>query len=383
MLVGIDLRCLQDNWRTGVGEYAWQTIKHLSRLDTKFDLLGYANARGQINLPIGLADLVKVERQTTPNKLKNLSFYLGWEKIENSLKKAGQKPDVLWLPNPMFVNWSNQQRTVLTIHDLSFVHYKKFFPRRGQLWYFPMVRKLLNNLSHNTKVAAVSAYTADDLLEQYPSLKGRVEVVYPGVEEIYQTIQPSETIKSVLAKYNLSRPYFLTLGTIEPRKNHSLLLDVYANLLKKNPDYPYDLVIAGVWGWRTKQFANKLKQLSLGRRLKILGYIPAQDKPILYQAAKLFLYPSFYEGFGMPVLEAMASGLPVLASQTSSLPEVVGESGLLLNPNNPRPWLSAIEELLKDNNLYSNFSQQGRLTAAGFTWSKTAEAYATLFKESK
>ncbi|MBU1039221.1 glycosyltransferase family 4 protein [Patescibacteria group bacterium] len=383
MIIGLDLRCLQDNWRTGVGEYAWQTIKHLAEPNFKLNLIGYANAAGSIKLPEDLPANLKLIRQRIPNRLKNLSFYLGLENIESALTINKQAPDVLWLPNPMFVNWSASQPAVLTVHDLSFIHYKKFFPGRGRLWYFPMVKKLLRQLPKTTKIAAVSNYTADDLLEQYPNLTGQVEVVYPGVEEKYFPQIAIDKLTPVLAKYNLSRPYFLTLGTIEPRKNHLLLLNLYSRLVQKNPAYPYDLVIAGAWGWRTKKISALLKKLKLGDRVKVLGYLPAEDKPFLYQGAKLFLYPSFYEGFGMPVLEAMASGLPVLASQTSSLPEVVGESGLLLNPYDLKPWLKAVEQLISDDSLASQFSQAGRIRAKDFTWSKTAASYVALFVNSQ
>lgn len=381
MKVGIDLRCLQDNWRTGVGEYAWQTIQELSRLSPASELLGYTNAQGQINLPAGCAELVKISRQNYPNRLKNLSFYINWSQINDVWRRQNKNPDVLWLPNPMFVSWEQKIPAVLTVHDLSWLHWPEFFSIRSHFWYFPAVKRLLRHLPKTAWLAAVSNYTADDLTENFPNLKNRLQVIPPGVAESYFNPPSSDKQQQIMSRYGLTRPYLLTVGTIEPRKNHSFLWQIYAELLRRQSDFPYDLVMVGAWGWRTAKIRRLLQTLNLGDRLKILGYIPEQDKVFLYAGAKLFLYPSFYEGFGMPPLEAMAAGVPVLVSQTSSLPEVVGEAGLLLSPYDNQPWYESINWLLNDKSAYQDLVQAGQARAKLFNWSKTARLYLDLFNQ--
>jgi glycosyltransferase involved in cell wall biosynthesis len=173
----------------------------------------------------------------------------------------------------------------------------------------------------------------------------------------------------------------LSVGTVEPRKNHQLLLRVYDELVRQQPEFPFDLVIAGGWGWRSRPLQRLYRSLQSRARIHFTGYVSDAEKRALYASAKLFLYPSFYEGFGLPVLEAMAVGVPVLASHTSSLPEVVGEAGVLLTPYNPAAWLSAVRWLVDDKQARAELSAKGRTRAREFSWEQAANSYYALFHE--
>lgn len=381
MHLGVDIRCLQDEWRTGVGQYSWNTLRALAELEPSWRFKGYANAAGKIGLPQEISHIMQVVRRRWPNRLNNL---LSWFKLgptlQQHLTEQGDTPDLVWLPNPLFAKLNRAAAVVLTVHDLSFLHYPQFFPRRGRLWYFPMVRRLLQrDLPSQARLVAVSEHTADDLIEQFPRFKGRVNVAYPGVDPVYFERPSFEAVAQVRQSYQLPEQYLLSVGTVEPRKNYELLLRVYDELVRREPNFQHDLVIAGAWGWRFEGLKALYRQLPSRSRIHFLGYVREEDKPALYAEASLFLYPSFYEGFGMPPLEAMAAGVPVLASHSSSLPEVVGESGLLLSPMRLNHWLEAVRWLMADAGARADLARAGQARARRFSWQKTAEVYRDLF----
>ncbi len=382
MQVGVDVRCLQDTRRTGVGEIAWQTLQTLSRR-AGLKLTGFANAAGRVDLPPGLGQRVQVVRTHVPNKVKNLALFLKLgQPIDALLERAAGKPlDALWLPNPSFA-YVARAPTVLTVHDLSFMHFPEFFSRRGHLWYFPAVRRLLaRGLPPRSQVAAVSQHTADDVAEHFPQLKNKLHVIYPGIGQEYFEAPSATEQQGVRERLKLPERFLLSVGTIEPRKNYQLLLTVYDQLVRQNPHYPYDLVIAGGWGWLSQPLRKLYRSLAARDRVHFVGYVSEADKRALYAQAELFLYPSFYEGVGIPALEAMASGVPVITSHASSLPEVVGEAGVLLSPYNPTVWVQTLQWLQGDSAARREFAAAGRARARQFSWEQAADQYYGLFRE--
>ena len=382
MRLAVDLRCLQDKTRTGVGEYAWQVLKYLS-LDPSISLSGFANATGRIDWPPELARIAAIKRGRIPNKLMNLLFWLKLgSSIDKILKSDTSKIDALWLPNPSFINVSENVPVLLTVHDLSFIHYPGFFPGKGKLWYFPAVHHLLNKgLPARSLVAAVSQHTADDLIQEFPHLKNKVRVVPPGLDDKYFHEPTANNLEDAKQKYGLPENFLLSLGTIEPRKNYHLLLLMYEKLLELHPDFPYDLVIAGGWGWRYQSIKRTWARLKSRQRIKFIGYVADEDKPALYRLAEIFLFPSLYEGIGLPPLEAMAAGTPVIASHSSSLPEVIGQAGVLLSPYLVDSWVYTTNWLVNDISARQELKQKGLIQAKQFSWQKTASVYKGLFSE--
>lgn len=382
MRVGVDARCLQDSVLTGVGEYTWQVLRALGGLPGAPELTALVSGAKPVHVPPGMASRLRLVRSQLPNKVRNLAFFFGLGRtLDQLLAEAPGACEVLWLPNPSFTHVSGQVPVVLTVHDLSFMHYPEFFPRRGRLWYFPAVTKLLRTLPARSLVAAVSHHTAADVAEQFPNLARRLRVVPPGVgEEFFTDIVPGER-ERVSARYQLPPQFLLSLGTLEPRKNYQLLWRAYDELVRRQPDWPYDLVVAGGWGWRYGPLKRLYQHLPSRRRIHLVGYVAPADKPALYRAATLFLYPSLYEGFGIPALEAMAAGVPVLVSHSSSLPEVVGEAGVLLDPWQPDAWVEAISWLMGDSDARRAYVARGRARAQQFTWPAAAGAYQALFQE--
>lgn len=381
MRIGVDLRCLQDQYRTGVGEYTWRTLEALQLAEPALELVGFISGVKPIALPEGIAESITVVRSRLPNKLRNLGSWLRiGSPFDQMLKRTGPL-DALWLPNPTFLHLSGQTPTVVTVHDLSFIHYPELFPLRGRLWYYPAVRHALKHLPPTVTPVAVSQHTAADLVDQFPGLGGRVRVAPPGVEPTYAVPVAPEAIARLRTTYNLPHDYILSTGTIEPRKNYQLLFRAYDEVIRRYPDFQYDLVVAGTWGWHTGSLRKLYMKLPSRKRIHLLGYVAASDKPALYQAATLFLYPSLFEGFGMPVLEAMAAGRPVLVSHSSSLPGVVGEAGVLLNPWQPSVWVTALHWLANDATARRELAQRAQARAQAYTWQATAALYLKIFRE--
>ncbi|MDZ4229531.1 MAG: glycosyltransferase family 1 protein, partial [Candidatus Veblenbacteria bacterium] len=289
MRLGVDIRCLQDRWRTGVGEYVWQTLKVLST-DPSLHLRGFANAAGRIDLPPGLERVVEIHRSRVPNKFMNLKQFWRLGQPIDELARARSEPlDIFWLPNPGFAFLSGRRPAVLTVHDLAFMHFPELFPHRGRLWYFPAVKRLLTQgLPPRSLVAAVSQHTADDVAHCFPVLRERIRVVPPGLDARYLEAPTAEACGQVRQRYGLPAQYLLSLGTVEPRKNYALLVAAYEEIVRQNKNYPYDLVIAGAWGWRTASLRRLLARLTSRGRIHFIGYVPDEDKPALYAQAKLF-----------------------------------------------------------------------------------------------
>jgi glycosyltransferase involved in cell wall biosynthesis len=257
--------------------------------------------------------------------------------------------------------------TVLNIHDLAFERYPaETMP--GMLGYLRrVVPRSARQASH---LIAISEATRRDLIELYGLPAEKISVVYPGVSARFSAPAPQSEAE-VRAKYGLpDAPIVLTVGTLQPRKNHLRLVRAFSRVRDRAV-----LVIAGGEGWAYDAVRNEIARLHLSERVIFTGFVDDADLPALYRVATLFAYPALYEGFGLPVLEAMACGLPVVTSEVSSLPEVTGaEAALLINPLDEEALAMALDRLLDDETLRAALAEKGRLRAGQFTWARTAEA---------
>ncbi len=197
----------------------------------------------------------------------------------------------------------------------------------------------------------------------------KIQIVYLGVEEIFFEKKSKEKIKQTLNKHNLDKKYILFVGTIEPRKNISALIGAFAKLQRRE----LELVICGKLGWMYDNLFSVIKKEEISEQVKLLGFVPDEDLPSLYAGAEMFVYPSFYEGFGLPVVEAMASGCPVITSDLSSTKEIAGEAAVLINPNSEDELTNAIKTMLKNNRLRERIVKNGIERAEEFTALRTAK----------
>jgi len=256
---------------------------------------------------------------------------------------------------------------VVTIYDLSFLHYPEVF-RPWNRWYLSRFTAISAHRAE--RVIAISHHTKSDIVKMLKVSPDRVDVVYCGVDEIFHPIPPTE-VAQFRHKRVLPDRFILYLGTLEPRKNVTRLIRAYQRWRKAEPGVPR-LVIAGGKGWYYDQIFAEVEGLGLIGEVLFPGYVPQQELPYWYNAADLFVYPSRFEGFGLPVLEAMACGTPVVTTLAASLPEVAGDAALLVSPDDETQLAEAMHRALSDQSLRQEMIARGQAQAAKFSWVNTA-----------
>jgi glycosyltransferase involved in cell wall biosynthesis len=260
---------------------------------------------------------------------------------------------------PLAARWP----TVVTIYDLSFLHHPKALSgaRRGYL-------RLFSHLScrRARRIIAISESTRRDLVKQWGIAADKIDVAYPGVGEQFRPL-PEDEVEAFRARQGLPPRFILHLGTLEPRKNLVRLIQAFARLKTDAK-----LVLAGGRGWLYDEITAEIERLGLQDRVVLPGYIADEALCFWYNAASVLAYPSLYEGFGLPVIEAMACGTPVVTSTASSLPEAAGEAGLLVDPHDIEMLAEALQRALTDEVLQEEMRKRGLSQAARFTWEATA-----------
>ena len=223
-----------------------------------------------------------------------------------------------------------------------------------------------------------SQATAFDFARLFPNARDRLRVVPLGVRSDFSP-RPESECEETLKRFNIRRPYLLHVGNIASRKNLARLVGAFEELASSRPELR--LVLAGRLSYRHEEVLERIASCKFGDRVILPGYVARTDLPYLYSSAEVFVFPSLYEGFGLPALEAMACSAPVVASDRSSLPEVVGEAGLLVNPEKEVEIAVAIDKLLSDADLRSQLSEAGKKRASGFTWERTARDTLAVYNE--
>lgn len=258
-------------------------------------------------------------------------------------------------------------KTILTIHDLAYEVYPQL-TMPGMLNYLQrVVPRVVYEADH---VIAVSESTMADLYNLYGVPLERMSVVPHGVEERFSPEAEPGEVSRLRESYGLSdKPIILTVGTLQPRKNHLRLVQAFKTLARD-----YTLVIAGGFGWDYQVVLDEVSALGIDHAVQFIGFVADEDLPALYRMATLFVFPSLYEGFGLPVLEAMACGTPVIASNTSSLPEIAGNAALLIDPLDTGALVNAMRNALDDSALRADLRRSGLAQAAYFPWDYAAQA---------
>ncbi|NLH09277.1 MAG: glycosyltransferase family 4 protein [Chloroflexi bacterium] len=267
-------------------------------------------------------------------------------------------------------------RTLLTVHDLSFIRAPEAAAPGLRAYLNRVVPRSVQRADH---ILADSEATRRDLMELYGTPGEKISVLYSGVDEHFKPVRDAEALRRVRTKYGIGEaPYIFSLGTVQPRKNYARLAEALHRL--DRPDLK--LVIAGGKGWLEDPLYAQIEALGLGDRVQFIGFAADEDLPALYSAAQVFAFPSLYEGFGLPPLEAMACGVPVVASRASSVPEVVGEAGVLIDPLDVDDLAGALARALADEALRAELTRRGLEQARRFSWAESArqlrEHYARL-----
>lgn len=385
MKIAFDARVLMDKHYSGVSQYSAKLLASILKLDKEnnYSLFYNSYKKKNINLEAFVAPNLKLKGLNYPNKIFN--YFLQKVLHLPKLDKASGGVDIFFAPHLNFISLSDKTKFVITVHDLSFLRYPEFFSRRKNFWHKALhIKKLLQRAE---AIVAVSNNTKHDLVELLDIDEKKIKVIYSGnnYEEEKELLNETESRDSnALEKFSLTPGYILFVGNIEPRKNIINLIEAYNSLREEREDLKnVQLVLAGSPGWKHKNI-YKSQELSKYRDdIKFLGYVTDSEKSALYRQAGVFTYPSFYEGFGFPPLEAMAHSLPVVSSNVSSLPEVLGTAALLVNPFKSEDIKEALVMALEDKKLRASLIAKGRLRANLFSWENTAKEYLKLFENLK
>jgi glycosyltransferase involved in cell wall biosynthesis len=363
------LNALQAGNRSGTGEYSWQLARWLPQIsgDIEVFILWPSNLELPVELKRGDFD-DRIIRQPVRGTIGRLHFdQFG---IVELVKKLGA--DFVHYPASIS-NQLGTMNTVVTIHDLAFLHDASWF-RWDRAIYYRMT--MGRSARHARRVIADSSATADDLHGYLGIPNERVDVVHLGVDEIFRPMGIDEQ-ERVRDKYKLRSPYFLYYGTIEPRKNLSRLIAAWS---RSAESHTVELVIAGRHGWKTETILSAVHASKFRDRIHMPGFVAREDLPAMISAARALLWPSLWEGFGLPPLEAMACGTPVLTSNVSSLPEICENAALLVAPDDEHAIEEGIRRLAVNDTLCIALSEKGPGRASQFTWRATAarvaESYA-------
>jgi len=359
MKIGIEAERANLPNPTGVEHYATQLIKNLARLDAKNEYVLYFRTPPQDwfyslpkNFKIRLIPFPKFWTQL------RLSWEMFWHPVDALLILASVLP------------FYHPKNSVFTTHDVAY----EIFPDA----FTPFMRNYLKwstrfAVRHAKKILAVSQATKNDLIKLYSADPDKIAVTHLGLDAERFSPKNYEQVQAILDKYGLVyQKYALFVGTIQPRKNISKLVDAFEKLRKQNR-VEEKLVIAGGKGWLWEPILEKIKTAGKDGSIKYLDYLAKEDLPSVIAGARLLTLPALYEGFGLPPLEAMASGVPVVVSNVSSMPEVVGDAGMLVDPGSADDIARGLLEVLTDPELRAQMIEKGLARSKEFSWENTAK----------
>ncbi len=364
MHITVDLRSLHSKHITGVEYFTTEVLEPLLTSDKTNRYTLYYNGYQPRQFEQFHFINAKYKQTRWPNRLLNLCFKLfGWPTIESLTGEQG----ALFMPNPNMIALRSTTKLILVIHDLSPILMPEMYSWKSRLWHKAInIPKLIKRAD---KLIAVSEYTKQAIQTELGIDGNNITVAHLGVdsERFHPNIDVAD-LRSIRNRYSLPGQFILYIGTIEPRKNLTRLIEAF-----ELAEVESDLVIAGKLGWHADILMDRIRKSSKVKQIHYLGYVSEEDKPGLMKLASAFVWPSLYEGFGLPPLEAAAVGTPVLASSVTSLPEVLADSALLVNPYNIAEITRGIKVLLTEDTLREQYIKRGIDRAQQFTWTKTAE----------
>ncbi len=339
---------------TGTETYSREIISALLKTESPFRFRLYTRQ----SPPPGLLP------QAGNYDVRALAFPRLWTHLRLSQEMLLNPPDLLFVPAHV-IPPIHPRRSMVTVHDLGYLHFPRAHRTVARL-YLDLSTRWSARSAHI--VIADSEATRDDLVRLYGVSPDKVRVVYPALPSDFdRSPSPTDEIQAIKHKYAIDGDYMLSVGTLHPRKNYGRLLQALTRLPAR-----FQLVIAGKKGWLYAEIQEAIENLGLGPRVRLLDYVPAADLPPLYSGASLFVFPSLYEGFGFPVLEAQARGVPVVCSSTSSLPEVAADAAEYFDPLDVEAIAAALGRVLNDEARRQELNERGCANAARFSWQQSA-----------
>lgn len=369
MEIAIIIDFVDDAKGSGIATYASNLAKNLARLDCTNS---YVLVHSQIGDIAKNTESLIIPRYRFPFGKEIRKFLL----MPRALN--GRRLDIVhetYHFGPFLLR--SKYKKIVTVHDIVPLLFRDVHGVRSILRHKLGLHVIANRVD---KIITVSNSTKRDLVEHLNISERKIAVVYEAADERYSPIS-KDIVEAVKKKYNIHWPFILFVGTLEPRKNIPMLIKAFYKMKNMSIGCKFRLVIAGKKGWKYEGIFNTVDKLNLQKDVLFTGYIPEEDMPALYNAATLFVYPSLYEGFGLPPLEAMACGTPVITSNTSSLPEVVGDAGIMIDPYDVDALAKAMYDMLTNDGLRENFVREGLKRARMFSWEKCAIETLKVYRE--
>jgi glycosyltransferase involved in cell wall biosynthesis len=365
MRIGIDAHALGSR-SSGNETYFEQLIQHLAKTATNGIryVVYYTHPSGARRVPSSEKLQLKRIRPATPFWRIPVGFPLEFRK---------EKLDVFHAQHviPPFCKC----KTVTTIPDIAYEHFPELFSRFETLWLKVLIRRSAERADH---IITVSDYSKNDIAKTYDIDPRKITVTYEGAGDQYFPSDKEKCREQIAAKYGVTGPFLLYVGRLQERKNLPRLLSAYARLRKEGVDEK--LVLVGKKDWMFGNIHAQVESLGLATSVIFAGYVPSSDLPAFYNAAEAFVFPSIFEGFGLPVIEAMACGLPVLTSFGSSLEEIAGDAAVLVDPLSEESIAKGLGKLLGDLHLRARLGRAGLVRSASFSFKKAAEQTIEVYK---
>ncbi|MBN1488109.1 MAG: glycosyltransferase family 4 protein [Anaerolineae bacterium] len=357
-VLGLDASRAVTDRPTGTEGYSYALLRALLPLLHNFRVTLYFRTPPSPALWNGLPPYTTTRVIPFPRLWTHLR--LSWEILRTS-------PDLLFVPAHV-LPLVRPQRSLVTIHDLGYRYFPEAHPWRQRLY---LDLSTCWSAKVATHILVDSQATRHALVDAYNIPASKITVAYPGYNRDLEPVADHEMLAAVRERYQIPGPYILYLGRIQPRKNIYRLIGAFSRLLPQYPDL--NLVLSGPKGWLSEAIHARVNQLGIRNRVHFTGYIAEADKAALLSGARIFAFPSLYEGFGFPVLEAQACGVPVLTSTTTSLPEVAGNGALLVDPLDEVAITQGLLQLLVDQDLRAALVQRGFSNVQRFSWQRTAK----------
>jgi glycosyltransferase involved in cell wall biosynthesis len=369
MLIGIDASRATSAQPTGTENYSRELIRALLALDHKNKYRLYTRERAAEKFFIS-----SHASRLAHHELRQIPFPRLWTHARLSFEMLTRAPDVLWVPAHV-LPLIHPRRSFVTIHDLGQVRFPGAHPPLQRAYHNAAVWWSARAASH---IFADSESTRDDLTKYLRVPAEKISVVYPAYDaQLYQPIRDAAVIEKTRAKYRLARDYILTIGTIHPRKNYARLIEAFFKLSIGN----CQLIIVGKRGWLYNSILERAQSPNHQSPITVLDYVPASDLPALISGARVFAFPSLYEGFGLPILEAQACGTPVVCAMTSALPEAAGDAALFFDPLDADAIAGAIQRALTDDALRAKLIARGFENVKRFSWETSARQILRVFQD--
>jgi len=365
MLIGIEATRANKPTKTGVEWYAWHTIQELKKLTVNDgnSWILYSNhvlTGGLESLPENWYE----DRIKWPLPFGWTQFRLSWE-----LKK--RKVDALWLPGSTLPRYVPKQ-TVITVHDIGFHRLPKLYKQRQVTIHERAMKEIAKKAA---RIITVSEFSAREMVEAYDIDSKKIAITTNGIDhDLYRPIKDVEAIEERLRRYQIPQPFFVAVGRLEAKKNIRALVRAFTQFkIRRGVGDPFRLVLIGVPGFGYEDIKREIESSTVKSDILELGYVPESDLPYILNAAEALVHPSFYEGFGIPPVQAMACGCPVVSSNAASLPEVCDDAAIFFSPSQPEALVECLRRIAEEPGLKEKLRIAGVSRAARYTWKATAE----------